>query len=69
MTYFEIFKKIISDFKQYIGNQKFYLMVFVLLLTTILGSSEPFFGAKMIEYIENFFQNQTSSFNHVMIFM
>lgn len=69
MTYFQILIRILKDFKDFTWNPKFYLMVFVLLLTTILGSSEPFFGAQLIKYIEWYFQNQTIIFDQILIFM
>jgi hypothetical protein len=57
MTYFQILKKILKNFKAYTGNTKFYTLVFVLFITTILGSSEPFFSAKLVEYIEKYLKN------------
>ena len=44
-------------------------MVFVLFLTTLLGSSEAFFGAKMIQYIEEYFLHQNVFLREIFIFM
>lgn len=54
MTYFETLKKLILDFKLYVWNFKFYLMLIVGTIATFLASIEPFFAAKWIWYIENY---------------
>lgn len=69
MTYFEILKKILKNFKAYTGNTKFYTLVFVLFITTILGSSEPFFSAKLVEYIEKYLKNSNFILAEIWIFM
>ncbi len=69
MTYFQILTRIFKDFKKYIGNTKFFFLIFVLILTTFLWSLEAFFGAKMIQYIEEYFQNNTLFINEILIFL
>ncbi len=54
MTYFQVLKILISDFKKYIWNLNFYSIIFFWILTVIIGSSEPFFTSKAIYFIENF---------------
>ncbi|MFA5916600.1 MAG: ABC transporter ATP-binding protein [Candidatus Gracilibacteria bacterium] len=54
MKYTQVLKKLLLDFKKYIGNINFYSIIFFGILSVIIGSSEPFFSAKAISFIENF---------------
>ncbi len=54
MTYLKVLKILLLDFKKYIWNINFYSIIFFWILSVIIGSSEPFFSAKAISFIENF---------------
>lgn len=54
MSYFDTLKKLILDFKLYVWNFKFYLMLVIGTIATFVASIEPFFAAKWIGYIENY---------------
>lgn len=54
MKYTQVLKKLLLDFKKYIWNINFYSIIFFWILSVIIWSSEPFFSAKAISFIENF---------------
>ncbi|MDD5212810.1 MAG: ABC transporter ATP-binding protein [Candidatus Gracilibacteria bacterium] len=68
MTYAETLKKILESYKNFTGTRKFYFLVFVGLITTIIARFEPLFAAKIIAYIENFIKNGVFNTNEVIIF-
>lgn len=68
MTYSETLKKLLNTFKKFIWNKKFYFLVFVWFITTIIARFEPLFAAKIISYIENFIKNWVFNTNEVIIF-
>lgn len=56
MTYFDTLKKLLLDFKLYTWNIRFYWIIFVWVIVTLIASIEPFFAAKWIWYIEEYFK-------------
>lgn len=68
MTYAETLKKILESYKNFTWTRKFYFLVFVWLITTIIARFEPLFAAKIIAYIENFIKNWVFNTNEVIIF-
>lgn len=67
MTYLQVLKKIISDYKKF-NSKKFYLIIFFWILTTLLASIEPFFWANWIQYIENFIKTWVIDKKQLIIF-
>lgn len=67
MTYLQVLKKIISDYKKF-NSKKFYLIIFFWILTTLLASIEPFFWANWIQYIENFIKTWIIDKQQLIIF-
>lgn len=68
MTYFETLKKLLWDFKLFVWNFKFFYIIFVWVLATLLASLEPFFAAKWISYIEEYFKTWILDKNTLYIF-
>lgn len=67
MTYLQVLKKIILDYKKF-NSKKFYLIIFFWILTTLLASIEPFFWANWIQYIENFIKTWIIDKQQLIIF-
>lgn len=67
MTYLQVLKKIISDYKKF-NSKKFYLIIFFWILTTLLASIEPFFWANWIQYIENFIKTWIIDKQQLIVF-
>lgn len=68
MTYLETLKKLLTSFKNFIWKKKFYFLIFVWILTTIIAWFEPLFAAKVIAYIENFVKTWTYNQNEIFVF-
>lgn len=68
MSHKEILKKVLSNFKNFLGNKKFYFLIFICFLTTSIARFEPIFAAKIIWYIEDFIKNWTYNQNEIIIF-
>ncbi|MDD5769923.1 MAG: ABC transporter ATP-binding protein [Candidatus Gracilibacteria bacterium] len=68
MTYGQVLKTLILDFKKFIGNFKFYLIIVLSIIITISGSIEPFFASKAISYIENYLKNGNILINQIVNF-
>lgn len=67
MTYFEVLKRVLHDYKNF--NKFWYYMIVVFwIITTLLASIEPFFWAKGIEYIEKFIKEWNLDLNALFIF-
>lgn len=67
MTYFEVLKRVLHDYKNF--NKFWYYMIVVFwIITTLLASIEPFFWAKGIEYIEKFIKDWNLDLNALFIF-
>lgn len=54
MTYLEVLKRLIKEFRDFIWYKKLILIMVVWIITTIIASLEPFFWATWIWYIEDF---------------
>lgn len=68
MTYYETLKKLILDFKLFVWNLKFYAILLVWIFVTLFASIEPFFAAKWISFIEEYFKTWAIDQNALMIF-
>jgi len=68
MTYTQVFKKLMLNFKNYIWNFKFYSFLIVWIISTIVWSTEPFFTSKAIFYIENFIKTWDLNKDVLIIF-
>ena len=68
MTYFQVLKILLLDFKKYIWNINFYSIIFFWIITVIIWSSEPFFTSKAIYFIENFIKTWNIDQKTLIIF-
>lgn len=68
MTYLETLKKLLHTFKKFIGNKKFYFLIFVWLITTFISRLEPLFATKVISYIETFVKTGIYNVKEITIF-
>ncbi len=68
MSYIQVLKQLLKDFKKEIWNFKFYLTIIIWIVTVLIWSSEPFFTSKAISYIETYINTKTINEHSIMIF-
>ena len=68
MTYLETLKKLLHTFKKFIGNKKFYFLIFVWLIPPFISRLEPLFATKVISYIETFVKTGIYNIKEITIF-
>ncbi len=68
MNYLQTLKKLLLDFKLFIWTFKFFYIIIIWVLATLFASLEPFFAAKWIWYIEQYFKTWVLDKNTLYIF-
>ncbi len=68
MSYIQVLKQLLKDFKKEIWNFKFYLTIIIWIVTVLIWSSEPFFTSKAISYNETYINTKTINEHSIMIF-
>lgn len=68
MTYNEILRKMIGDFKLFLNNKKFYSIVFLSIFITFFWAIEPIFASKAILFLEKYLSWENIILKNIYIF-
>lgn len=69
MKYLNTLKTLLKDYKKNIWKLRYYSTLFIGLLAVIISSSEPFFTAKAISFIENYIKSWLFNENSIILFL
>ena len=60
MTYFQILKRLIWDFRNFLGKTKFIFIISFWLITTFIAAIEPFFASNAIKILQQYIEDKKS---------
>ena len=68
MTYFQILKRLIWDFRNFVGKTKFILIITFWLITTFIAAIEPFFASNAIKILQQYIEDKKLDLNYIFYF-